>query len=161
MTSHEVLSRVLEAGGRVIPDPSGPQLAVPRSLKPLVEAHREELRQFLAEEWSPRPRTVSGAEPGPTLGLARLLAMRLDVFTREGQPVEIRVPWWPATLFFVPDVRHAEALSREGIERARVWTAAELVQLLEGVPWNAEALRIVMVARREFGGEVVQVRARG
>jgi len=95
------------------------------------------------------------------LPLARLVSMPLDVFAREGQPVEVRVAWWPETLWFVPDVRYAEALWREGIERERVWTAAELLVLLEATPpLTTEALRVVMVARREFAGEVVEVRPR-
>ncbi len=103
---------------------------------------------------------VEPADPGlhPPEALARLLAMPLDVFAREGQPLEVRVPWWPATLFFVPDVGHAAALWREGVDRARVWTASELLALLGVLAWTPEALRVVMVARGEFGGEVVAVR---
>jgi hypothetical protein len=44
-----------------------------------------------------------------------LLGMPLDMFAREGQPLEVRVAWWPVRLFFVPDVHHAEALGREAI----------------------------------------------
>ena len=97
------------------------------------------------------------ARPDPA-ELAPLLEMPLDVFAREGQPLEVRVAWWPVTLFFVPDVRHAEMLWREGIGRERVWTAGELLALLAGAPWTADALRVVMVARRELGGEVVAAR---
>ncbi len=100
------------------------------------------------------------ARPDPA-ELAPLLEMPLEVFAREGQPIEVRVAWWPVTLFFVPDVRHAEMLGREGIGRERVWTAGELLALLAGAPWTAEALRVVMVARRELDGEVVAVRPRG
>jgi len=85
--------------------------------------------------------------------------MPLDVFAREGQPVELRVPWWPATLFLVPDVRHAEALWREGISRERVWTAAEVSSLLPAALTPAQ-WRLLTVARREFDGEVVGVRPR-
>lgn len=106
-----------------------------------------------------------GVEPaGPSrpdpAELAPLIEMPLEVFAREGQPLEVRVAWWPVTLFFVPDVRHAEMLWREGIGRERVWTAGELIALLPGAPWTAEALRVVMIARRELGGEVVAARRR-
>jgi hypothetical protein len=95
--------------------------------------------------------------------VARLIEMPLDVFAREGQPLEVRVPvaCWPETLWFVPDVRHAEALWREGIARERVWTASELSALLDGAPCRPEVLRVIMVVRREFEGEVVAVRHRG
>jgi hypothetical protein len=99
------------------------------------------------------------ARPDPA-ALAPLLEMPLEVFAREGQPLEVRVAWWPVTLFFVPDVRHAEMLWREGIGRERVWTGAELIALLAGAPWTADALCVVMVARRELDGEVVAARRR-
>ena len=78
------------------------------------------------------------ATPVDAETLAQLLEMPLDVFAREGQPVELRVPWWPATLFLVPDVRHAQALWREGIGRERVWTAAEVSSLLPVAPTPAQ-----------------------
>ena len=95
------------------------------------------------------------AGPDPAL-VARLLAMPLDVFARAGQPLELRVPWWPETLWLVPDVRHAEALWREGIARERVWTSGEVSSLLPAAPAPAQG-RLLMVARREFEGEVVAV----
>src|SRR5215510_10480071 len=163
MTGQEVLSKVLDAGGRVIPDRAGPQLAFPRSLRPLVEAHRRELRRFLIEEWSPRPLAlaVPAPEPGPAQVPLELLAMPLEMFGRSGQLIEVRVAWWSETLWFVPTLRDAEALWREGVARERVWTAPELRSILEDSQWTSAALRVVMVARREFGGEVVEVRARG
>ena len=74
------------------------------------------------------------ATPVDAETLAQLLEMPLDVFAREGQPVELRVPWWPATLFLVPDMRHAEALWREGITRERGWTAGEADQVMGECP---------------------------
>ncbi len=106
-----------------------------------------------------------GVEPvtplRPAADVARLTAMPLSVFAREGQLLEVRVPWWPETLYFVPSQRDAEALRGEGIRRHRVWTADELLSLLEGPPYAPGTLRIVIVARREFGGEVIAVRLRG
>ena len=96
--------------------------------------------------------------PSQTEKVARLLAMSLDVFAREGQPLEVRVPWWPETFWFVPDVRNAEALWREGKGRERIWTADELLALLQVSGLTAEALRVITVARREVDGELVEVR---
>lgn len=93
-------------------------------------------------------------------GVARLLPMPLDVFARQGQPLEIRVSWWPASFWFVPDARHAEALCREGVARHRVWTTGELLTLLSGSPFAPDALVTIMQARRAFDGEVVEVRPR-
>jgi hypothetical protein len=57
------------------------------------------------------------------MAAADLLAMSLDRFVREGQLVEVRVPWLEITLWFVPEERDAEMLGREGVKRGRVWTA--------------------------------------
>ncbi len=46
--------------------------------------------------------------------LDQLLGMKLLRFAQEGSLLEIRVPWWPVTLFFVPDRRDAEALGARG-----------------------------------------------
>ena len=112
-------------------------------------AYRSILRRLGLELPAPQPEEV-----------ARLLAMSLYVFAREGQPLEVRVACWPETLWFVPDVRHAEALREEGIMRERVWTASEVLSVLGGAPWTAEALRVVMIIRREFDGEVVAAHRR-
>jgi hypothetical protein len=110
-------------------------------------AYRSILRRLGTE--LPPPRTEE---------VAQLLPMSLDVFARDGQPIEIRVLWWPETLWFVPNLRHAEALQHEGIGRARVWTACELNSMLEAGPRSTGALCVTMIACREFGGEVVAVR---
>ncbi len=115
-------------------------------------------------EKSPGPRPsrelLHPDSPGFAETVARLVGMPLDVFAREGQPLEVHVPWWPETLWFVPDVRHAEALWREGIGRERLWIASELLALLSADAWTTQALRVVMVVRREFSGTVVEVRPR-
>ena len=49
MTAREVLEKVIEAGGKVIPDPARPRLVVPSELKPLVAEHREEIRALVLQ----------------------------------------------------------------------------------------------------------------
>jgi hypothetical protein len=117
---------------------------------PNIRATAERLLAEMGRKPAPRP------DPKE---LARLVGMPLDMFVREGQPLEVRVPWWPETLFFVPDERHAEALRREGIARHRIWTAAELLLLPWEPPIRPDALHLLTVVRREFGGEVIAVRA--
>jgi hypothetical protein len=116
---------------------------------PDIRATAERLLAEMGRKPAPRP------DPKE---LERLLAMPLEVFAREGQPLEVRTPWWPETLFFVPDERHAEALRREGIARHRIWTAAELFSLPWDPPLRPDELRLLMVVRRDFGGEVVAAR---
>jgi hypothetical protein len=101
--------------------------------------------------------------PGPRAQTARAperIGTGVQVFAEMVivQDLEVKVPWWPETLFFVPTLRDAEALWREGVARGRSWTASELFSILAGAPWTQEALTVVMIARREFGGEVITVR---
>lgn len=105
-----------------------------------------------------------GVEPvrsGVPLRAAALQVLRMpvDQFCQTGGPLEIRVAWWPQTLWFVPDESHARRLEAEDVSRGRIWTARELIDLL-GVR-DQPAARMVAIAKLEFGGEVVEVRPRG
>ncbi len=62
---------------------------------------------------------------------AETLAMPLDVFEARGAMAEIRVPWLPMTLWFVPSEREAAGLT--GISRGRIWTARELIDLIRSI----------------------------
>ncbi len=44
MTGLDVLLSVLDAGGRIVPDPERPRLLAPSALRPLVDASRDGLR---------------------------------------------------------------------------------------------------------------------
>jgi hypothetical protein len=128
----------------------------------LTELPTKEVPSVLSVSPRGTEKTAEAGEAavGPVRHVAEALLfldMRLGVFARDGRPLELRVSWWPVTLFFVPDQYHAQALCSEGIKRERIWTAGELLNLLRGSSYAPEALRMIMVARREFGGEVVQV----
>ena len=47
MTAIDALCEILDAGGKVIPGPERPRLLAPPRMRPLVDAHREELRVLL------------------------------------------------------------------------------------------------------------------
>jgi hypothetical protein len=83
-----------------------------------------------------------------------LSALPIAEYAVAGQPLEVRVPWWPETLWFVPDQRHAAALA-PGIAPARIWTARELSLLVAGRVTN---LQYVMTARQVLSAEVVECR---
>jgi hypothetical protein len=102
------------------------------------------------DAWSrPEPREV-----------ARLLVLPLDRFARTGQPLELRVPWLSLTLWLVPDELHADALTREGIGRGRIWTAGEMVNLLSIPDLTTDQARTITDVKIQFGGDVVSVRPR-
>ncbi len=81
----------------------------------------------------------------------------LATFEHSNVSLEVRVHWWPDTLWFVGDMRDADRLTAEGVARHRIWTARELISLLVGSPFTPNELATLMVARREFNGEVVAV----
>ncbi len=47
MTAIDALCEILDAGGKVVPGPERPRLLAPPRMRPLVDAHREELRALL------------------------------------------------------------------------------------------------------------------
>lgn len=136
-----------------------PASIVPLELLDILKQNKGELLRLLADEAGDGVVQAPAADLGgvPVPVPAGLLGMPLDVFEQEGQSLEVKVAWWPETLFFVPTLRDAEALWREGVGRERVWTASELLSILASAPWTTEALAVVMIARHEFGGEVIAV----
>jgi hypothetical protein len=104
-------------------------------------------------------RLAPGAKPSPDL--AAILAMPLDQFAREGQLLEVRVPWLDVTVWFVPEERDAEALGREGVPRGRVWTATELMGVMALPGRTAETVQGLALAKRAIDGDIVDVRPDG
>jgi hypothetical protein len=112
-----------------------------------------------------RPATVSSmpggsGDAGFAETVARLVSIPLDQYARDGEPLEIRVPWCEETLWFVPIDRDAERLGEDGVSRGRIWTGAELGQLmaLPGLtPAVVETLGRVKVA---VDGDIAEVRPR-
>lgn len=87
--------------------------------------------------------------------VARLLAMPLNQFQREGDPMEIKVPWFDAPLWFVPSAAEAEGLVKQGVSRGRVWTAKELLDLLAIPGVTREQVKKVAMAKAIFQGELL------
>jgi hypothetical protein len=110
---------------------------------------------------APSPPPAAGLDGLDQTTLDRPLGMPLDQYAREGAPLELRVPWSEATVFFVPDRRHAQALEAEGIGRERLWLAEELMALLAGPPVTHETLAVLTAMKRDFAGEVVANQLRG
>ena len=93
--------------------------------------------------------------------VGHLLAMPLGVFAREGQLLEVRVPWLTVTLWFAPTDADGERLVQEGISRGRIWTPRELDDLLSCAGGlNADQVKAVALAKLELGGDVVEVHRR-
>jgi hypothetical protein len=57
VTPQEVLAKVFEAGGQIIPDPDRPRLLVPHDLRHLVAEHRAALRELVLRQQIGPPTT--------------------------------------------------------------------------------------------------------
>jgi hypothetical protein len=87
--------------------------------------------------------------------MSQLIAMPLDVFARNGQWLEVRVPWVKVTLWVVPEERDAETLGGEGVHRGRVWTARELIGVM-AITGRSEALPSITLAKIRFDGDIAE-----
>jgi hypothetical protein len=106
------------------------------------------------------PREAAPIAPYHVVDALPFLDMRLDVFARQGQSLELRVLWWPATLWFVPTEADARRLSLEGVSRGRIWTARELMDLLGCAGLRPDQVKGVALAKLELSGDIVEVRPR-
>jgi len=88
------------------------------------------------------------------------LWMPLDVFAREGASLAVRVPWLEVTLWMVPTDQDAAALVGEGVNRGRIWTSTELMNLMSIADRTLDMVKRLALAKFELGGEVVEVRRR-
>ncbi len=103
----------------------------------------------------PQPtRDLRPGQPEFAEALAAMADTALTEFERSNVLLEVRVRWWPETLWFVGGAPDAERLAADGVARHRIWTANELIALLAGSLGSYE-LSTLMVARREFNGDVV------
>src|SRR5262249_37348027 len=74
-------------------------------------------RRLLGSQTMMHPPDATMATPGAlaVTEVTAILAMPLDQFAREGQCLEIRVPWHSETLWFVPDERDARRLGSQNV----------------------------------------------
>jgi hypothetical protein len=135
----------------------------------LASRVRELLAGLVAEEdpqvgaFAPRadaPGLIDATSSGFAETVNRLVIMALDQFAREGQLLEVRVPWHAETFWFVPVECDAAALGHDGVGRGRVWTARELIALMALPDRTPATVRSLALAKREVDGDLVDVRPR-
>jgi hypothetical protein len=88
--------------------------------------------------------------------VVRVVGLPLGRLEAEGGPLEVRVPWHPDTLWFVPDERHAEILACEGVRRGQIWTAREFLDVMALPDRTPELVRMLALAKIEFDGDLVE-----
>ncbi len=89
--------------------------------------------------------------------VTRFQQMTLKEFQGADFSVEISVPWWPETLWLVPTSCAVAELADRGIERGRVWTAAELIDLHGISDLSQNDLRAIGLLKESFGIEILRV----
>ena len=85
------------------------------------------------------------------------LGMSIEEFEKQDSAIEVRVPWLSETLWFVPRIEHIEILVREAVRRGRIWTAAELTDLLSIPGLGSNEIERIGRLKAEFGAEILSV----
>jgi hypothetical protein len=149
VTARDVLNRAIEAGALILSDAERPYLdGVPAELRPLIEAHRDELRALLARD----DEASAPAQPA----MPALTHEALAVFAREGAAVGFRAPWCDRVLWWAPSAAEAAKLVAWGIaERGAVRTADELAALIGLAGPDARA---VVLAKLDVNGVIHETR---
>jgi len=120
--------------------------------------NRTALKRILEQGAAPHPSAL--ATPPQPLGavddrvVTPMLKMPLDQFERDGCPLEVRVPWFSETLWFVPGQADVAGLIQRGVGRGRIWTANELMDLLHLESLSREQVQTIAWAKLLFEGEV-------
>ena len=70
------------------------------------------------------------------------------------------MPWHNETLWFVPEGRDTETLDREGVDRGRVWTARELMEVMALPDLASDTVLTIAIAKMTFGADIVKVKRR-
>lgn len=118
--------------------------AVPSSLTPVISVTEPRVPSAIVQE----PQDSLYAESCQSG--SKFLEMTLAEFEAQDHALQVRVPWLPESLWFVPSLTEATILSQEGISRGRVWTAKELRDLLEVGEVTREELQTLTQIKLEF-----------
>jgi len=114
--------------------------------------------KITADRAAPSIAPLYSGAPGFAEVVTWLLGLPLDAFAGAGHLLEVQVPWHRVTLWLVPDAGAAQSLDAEGVSRGRIWTSAELEDLLSIPGLTRESTRTVALAKLEFDGEVTEIR---
>ena len=88
---------------------------------------------------------------------AQLLDMSLSEFAQNGCPIQLRVPGWARTLWFVPGEGEVTHLMAQGVGRGRIWTAAELGRLWDAGIRHQDEVHSLSHMKMQLGCEVESV----
>jgi len=141
---------------------TGPRLLVELRRRGLTVAQEgDRLRVAPKNALTPEVRETLASRKGDLFSAlsleARILSMPLDRFERERRSLEVRVPWLPETLWFVPGERQVESLTKQGVGRGRIWTVRELLLLYKLPSLDRRRTQEIGQVKARLGGEIVSV----
>jgi hypothetical protein len=88
---------------------------------------------------------------------AQVVDLSLDDFARQSHSLELAVPWLVETIWWVPRAEHIDDLVRDGVHRGRIWTAAELRDLLAVPGLTEQDLVSLGRLKLDFDADIVSV----
>jgi hypothetical protein len=162
MTAAAILAELRRAGATIEARDGRLRIEAPEGiltaeLRTTLGERKSELLDLLRE---PAPGTLCPGTPDFQEVVSRLLRLTLTAFADADTCLELSVAWLPVSLWFVSTEADAEALATEGVTRGRVWTAAELADLLALGP-SQETGQLVAHAKLAFDGDLAAVRQPG
>ena len=88
---------------------------------------------------------------------ARFLDLSLDDSAHQDYGIEMAVPWFTETLWFVPRLEHVESLVGSGVHRGRIWTGRELEDFISLPGMTSEEVVNIARLKATFGGEILSL----
>jgi hypothetical protein len=101
---------------------------------PPVRAVGDHFEVYVGSPISEKPVT-------PVTAVTEILDMPLSRFASDGRAIELRVPWLPETVWFVPGPTQAASLLAKGVSPGRIWTASELALLYRAPKISAKDIQ--------------------
>src|SRR5262245_46855244 len=113
MTAADLVLTLRSNGAELVPAGDRIRYRPASKVPPDMLAHLRDRKAEVLALLSAHPTSTDGlglttADTRHVAEAAPFLAMSLDEFARWGRPLEVRVLWWPLSLWFVPSVQDAE-----------------------------------------------------
>ena len=90
-----------------------------------------------------------------------LLGLTISEFQNQTHRIEVRVPGFDETLWFVPGKASVQKLRSQGVHRGRIWTAQELSAIYEIGQLDRKELQRLALLKKRLDLEVISVTTAG
>ncbi len=100
------------------------------------------------------PRQVPPTEPSPSPSADEVATLPLDAFASRSLMLRVWAQILDAEIWFVSGEAQVRILQDRGVPREAIYTAQELTDLLALFEQDAEKARLVLEAKKLFGGSM-------